>query len=271
MKNPSSLMSFALELASIASAEILPRFPARTLHHKQDGSVVTDADWAAERAMRERIKKMYPSHGVMGEEEEEFIGSEKLQWILDPLDGTRAFTLGIPMFGTLIGLLEEGMPRLGVIHLPVTNESLYAEVGKGCWYRRGAMDPVSVFVEKNVSELTNATVSLWGVNCSELRRGTESHHYHLQGVLDDACHLEFIGGCVQHLLVAKGDLHAALDAKMYPWDTAAVVPCIREAGGVVSTLDGDYENVVFGGSLLSSCNRQLHEEVIRSLNRKLNK
>jgi histidinol-phosphatase len=271
MKSPSSLMSFALELAASGSGEILPRFPVGTMDYKKDGSVVTDADRAAERAMRERIKKTYPSHGVLGEEEEEFIGSEKLQWILDPLDGTRAFTLGVPMFGILIGLLEQGMPRLGVIHLPVTNETLYAETGKGCWYTRGKANPTQVFVDDTVWDLKNATLSLWGVDGSEFRRGTTDRRYHLQGILHTAQHLEFLGGCVQHFLVAKGDLHAALDAVMHPWDIAAVVPCIREAGGVVSTLDGDYEDVVFGGSLLSSCNRELHEEVIHVLNRKENR
>jgi histidinol-phosphatase len=259
-------MRFALDLANIAAAEILPLFPGSILHHKMDGSIVTDADLAAEKAMRRRIQEVYPSHGVLGEEEGELIGSDMCQWVLDPIDGTRAFTLGVPMFGTLVGLLDHGVPRLGVIHFPITGETMYAETGNGCWYQRGPIDPVSMHVNQSVSRVEDASISLWGVDCSELREGNSEHSYHLQSVIQKAHQLEFLGGCVQHFQLAKGALHAALDAVMHPWDVAAVVPCIREAGGVVSTLGGDYENVVFGGSLLSSSNRQLHEHLVRLIN-----
>lgn len=270
MKNPSALMSFALDLATVASSDILRRFPPKRVHAKEDGSVVTDADRAAEKAMRRRIRKKYPSHRILGEEYGEVVGRDDFQWLLDPIDGTRLFTMGVPMFGTLIGLLEGGNPRAGVVHLPVSDETLFAETGRGCWYMRAGRKPVRVHVDGSVSNMKRATVSTSSIDCSELRSGAKGLLFHLGEFLREARSIEFVGGCVQHLLVAKGDLHVGLDAEMYPWDIAAFVPCIREAGGVVSTLDGDYDNVVFGGSLLSSCNRQLHEEVVRLLNRNEN-
>jgi histidinol-phosphatase len=125
-------------------------------------------------------------------------------------------------------------------------------------------------VDTRVSHLEDAAISLWGVDSTELRHGRANTPYRLQSLLQRAHTLEFLGGFIQHFLVAKGALHAALDAVMYPWDIAAVVPCIREAGGFASTLSGDFENVVFGGSLLTSCDRQLHEEIVRQLNGKEN-
>lgn len=262
----SPFLTFALELAKVAASEALKRFYSHTVSSKDDGSLVTDADRLAERKMRGLIIERYASHGILGEEEGELKGSDDYQWVLDPIDGTASFVLGIPKFGTLIALLEQGNPRLGVIHLPVTQETLYAEVGMGCWYVRGDTNPILTRVNRSVTPLKDATISLSGVDCSELRKGMSKQNCLLGGLIRDVGCIEFVGDCVQHMLVAKGNLHVALDSVMQPWDSAAIIPCIREAGGVVSTLQGEYENVVFGGSLLSSCDSQLHEEVLGMIN-----
>jgi histidinol-phosphatase len=216
--------------------------------------------------MRQRIISSYPSHGILGEEEGEIVGSNGFQWVLDPIDGTASYVLGLPRFGTLIALLEQRKPRLGVIHLPVTQEILYAETGLGCWYVRGHTSPTQVRVNSYVGNLKHATVSLSGVDCSELRKGMRKQNCLLGGLILNAGCLEFVGDCIQHMLVARGSLHVALDSIMQPWDSAAIIPCISEAGGVVSTIQGEYDNVVFGGSLLSSCCPQLHEEVLGMIN-----
>ena len=85
-------------------------------------------------------------------------------------------------------------------------------------------------------------------------------------IIRSAKKFRFVGDCVQHMLVARGIIHAALDPLMQPWDSAALIPCLREAGGKVSTMDGDFENTVFGGSLITSCSARLHDELLGKLN-----
>jgi histidinol-phosphatase len=258
------LLTFALELAAVAAGELVPRFHACAVARKEDGTVVTEADRVAEREMRQRIRARYPSHGIIGEEEGAIPGREDRQWVIDPLDGTTWFSLGVPKFGTLIALLEEGRPVLGVIHLPITRESVYAEIGGGCWYVRAGGRAETVRVDDTATRLSDAFVSFSGVDGSELRSPTG--RWRFAGLLRRAREIEFLGDCLQYTLVARGRFHAAIDSVMQPWDSAAVVPCIREAGGVVSTLDRQYDEVVFGGSLLASSNMRLHEEMLAAIN-----
>lgn len=257
-------LSFALELAAAAASEIVPRFQACDIKRKDDGSVVTDADCAAEREICRRIRARFPSHGIIGEEEGVSTWREHWQWVVDPIDGTMSYSLGVAKFGTLIALLEAKKPILGVVHLPMTRESLYAETGHGCWYARNGKAAQQVWVDTEAENICDARISLSGVDDSELRGKTA--RWRLSGLLNRAHEVEFIGDCVQYTLVARGHVHAALDSRMYPWDSAAVVPCILEAGGVVSTLDGRYDEVTFGGSLLASGNRRLHEEILNLIN-----
>jgi histidinol-phosphatase len=266
MHKVSPLMGFALELARVAGAHARSRFLVARVRRKSDGSVVTDADIVAEGRMRRLIATKYPTHGILGEEGREVLGSEEFTWTLDPIDGTASYALGIPKFGVLIGLLENRVPRLGVIHLPMTNESIFAERGEGCWYRRGRTAKVRIGVNKAVKRLRDAVVSMSGVDYSDLRPTNNRSNHHLGKLLQRSKQLEFFGDCTQHALVAKGRVHVALDSLMQPWDSAAIVPCIQEAGGVVSTLRGNEKNVVFGGDLLSSCSRQLHDEIIETIN-----
>ena len=136
------LLDFALELARLAEAEILPRFRRVSFSLKADGSEVTEADREAERAMRAAIAARFPDHAVLGEE----LGASgaadaRRRWVLDPVDGTVWFTLGVPTFGTLIGLLEDGEPVVGVVHFPALGETVFAARGGGCWLRRGDAAP----------------------------------------------------------------------------------------------------------------------------------
>jgi histidinol-phosphatase len=262
MKNKSPLLSFALTLATAARDEILPRFQSTTVDAKADGSEVTEADRYAEAMMCALIREKYPSHGILGEEEGKTNGIENYQWVLDPIDGTTWFVLGIPRFGTLVALLEGRKPRLGVIHLPVTAETLYAECGKGCWYTRKGREPERVRVDSGTMALETAFVSVSGIDNSDICPGDQTKQYRLSQLIRQANRVEFVGDCIQHMLVARGYLHAALDTVMYPWDSAAIVPCIQEAGGIVSTMDGYKDDVVFGGSLLTCCSPPLHETIL---------
>src|SRR5205823_2775455 len=132
MNRYSAELSFAIDLAYAASREILARFPPTAVETKPDGTPLTQADRSAEAVMRKMIRAAYPAHGILGEEEGEILGDGEHQWLLDPLDGTSSFALGLPNFGTLAALLKRGYPLLGVVHLPVTSETLFAERGAGC-------------------------------------------------------------------------------------------------------------------------------------------
>jgi len=259
----SDLLRFALEVAHAGAAEILPRFQNCAVSCKEDGSVVTDADLAAERAMRRLIEQRYPGDAILGEEEGGTPCVRGRTWILDPLDGTTSFSFSVPKFGTLVALLEEDQPVLGVIHLPITCESIYAETGCGCWSVRYGSAPQRVRVDKSVERLTDASISLAGVGGCELR--DVSPTWRCTVLVRAAAGVEFIGDCVQYALLAKGRIHAAIDPFMRPWDTAALIPCITEAGGITSLLDGRRSNVVFGGSLVASCSARLHDEILSAI------
>lgn len=132
MKN--EILEFALSLSRAAEAEILPVFRKCTITLKSDGTEVTEADRRAEEVMRSLIEKHCPKHRILGEE---FGGSKNPTndpiWVLDPIDGTTSFAIGLPIFGTLIAYLEGGEPQVGVIHFPAMGETVYAAKGSGCW------------------------------------------------------------------------------------------------------------------------------------------
>ncbi|MEM9303031.1 MAG: inositol monophosphatase family protein [Pseudomonadota bacterium] len=257
-------LEFALKLADLAEAEILPRYRRAAVERKADGSEVTEADRAAEHAIRDAIATRYPDHGVLGEEFGEAATDHRLSWVIDPLDGTRWFALGVPLFGTLIALLENGDPVLGVIHMPVSGETVYARRGGGCWFRTRDAAPQRVSVTPGV-ELATANVSASGLHATALEPAPGHADVPLERVIRDAGAFRFCGDCLQHSLVCRGVLHAAVDTIMAPWDIAAIVPCIREAGGVATTLAGQTDDLVNGGSLVTSSSPELHAEVLERL------
>jgi len=259
------LLDFALELADVAAAEIVPRFRRVATELKSDGTVVTEADREAEWAMRERIAARFPEHAVLSEEMgESGPAGARHRWVLDPVDGTILFTLGVPTFGTLIGLLEDGQPILGVVHLPALGETLFASRGRGCYWRAGGHDSVRTRVAAAVP-LEEARVSACGPGGTDLRP-TDGRASRLTALIRATPRFRFLGDCLQHALVAQGRVHVAVDTIMKPWDVAALVPCVREAGGLATSIEGDADGVVFSGSLVTACDPGLHAQVLAILN-----
>ena len=256
------LLDFALELVRAAEPVILSRYRKSHVSHKADGSEVTDADRQAEEVMRELIGRRMPDHAVLGEEFGPGGASDSpWHWVLDPVDGTASYTLGVPLFGTLVGLLHEGEPVVGVVHLPLLHDTTYAARGLGCWSREGSHEPVPLRVAK-VRALRDAVVMGPSGLGSVPPRQREEEFRRLLPLLASAEKVRFGGDCLQHVLVCRGAVHAAVDPIVHPWDVAAVVPCVLEAGGVVATREGRREDVVFGGSLVSCCTEALLREVL---------
>lgn len=256
-------LKFALQLATTAEQEILPLFKKTAVGLKADGSEVTDADRNAEKLIRSMIEESYPHHGILGEEfgaKEDRI-AEEYCWIIDPLDGTSSFSLGVPLFGTLIALAENNDPILGVIHFPILRETVYAVKGSGCWRRSNGGVPERLHVRNGVP-LNEATVSISGVHRTNVQLARSSTSYNLSRLVSQAAKMKFFGDCFQHALVCEGHIHAAIDTIMKPWDIAALIPCVEEAGGVATSLSGDRKGILSSESLLSSCHPSLHNEIL---------
>jgi histidinol-phosphatase len=214
-------LRFALSLADTADALTLERFRAADLHveAKVDLSPVTDADRAVERVLRERVAGERDGEGVLGEEEGDDGGA--VRWILDPIDGTRNFSRGVPVWATLIALERGGERVLGVVSAPALGRRWWAARGGGA-FANG--EPI------HVSEV--ATLETESVSCTfaaDLAR-LEPHVWHARG----------LGDFWQHVLVAEGALDAAVDAPLAVWDHAALEPVVEEAGGRTSTVNGQF-------------------------------
>jgi histidinol-phosphatase len=236
-------LSFALELAELADSLSLPRFRALDLRvdTKADLTPVTDADRAVERALRERIAAERPGDTVLGEEEGDEGGA--VRWILDPIDGTRNFSRGIPVWATLIALERDGEIVCGVVSSPSLGRRWWAARGEGAY-----ADGEQVHVSR-VASLDEAVLSATYASDLEV---LEPRAWHARG----------FGDFWQHVLVAEGAVDAALDAELAIWDYAAPALVVEEAGGRVTTLDGGalapYKRIV-------SSNGLLHDEVLALL------
>ncbi|MFP4227835.1 MAG: inositol monophosphatase family protein [Salinivenus sp.] len=260
MPSYSDDLALARSLARSAESEILPRFRSVAVARKPDGTEVTEADREAERVMRDRLADERPDHAVLGEEFGDTGPDDaRYRWVLDPVDGTAGFTIGVPLFGTLVALLDDGRPVVGVIHFPALDETVFAARGEGCWFRtdegkqRVHVDPVE--------SLDHATVTTTALHSSDVTATDNQTPYRLTDLVRRAGKFRFVTDCLQHALVARGRTHAAVDTLMHPWDIAALVPCVREAGGVALPLDPSADDLVFGGSLLTASSEALATQV----------
>jgi histidinol-phosphatase len=169
----------------------------------------------------------------------------------------------MPLFGTLIAYVEDHEPIIGVIHFPALQETVYAARGYGCWFKARHRVPVRIDVQNGVT-LADAYVSASGVHNSDVT-GDDAVENNLSAVIRSARKFRFCGDCGQYTLVCRGKIHAALDTVVNPWDIAALVPCVEEAGGVISSLSGDRQNVLYGGNVLASSDPALHAEILKCL------
>jgi histidinol-phosphatase len=260
MSTRSSELDLALDLARTAEAEIMPRFRTVAVTRKPDGTEVTEADREAERVMRERLSDERPDHAVLGEEFGDTGPDDaRYRWVLDPVDGTAGFTIGVPLFGTLVALLEDGEPVVGVIHFPALDETVYAARGEGCWFRTDE-EEMEVGVDP-VDSIDEATITTTALHSSDVTAADDQTPYRMTNLVRRAGKFRFVTDCMQHALVARGRTHAAVDTLMHPWDIAALVPCVREAGGVAASLDENEDDIVFGSSLITAGSETLLTDV----------
>lgn len=194
---------------------------------KADESPVTAADRGAEELLRKRIKARFPTHGIIGEEHGNENEGADLVWVLDPIDGTKSFISGVPLWGTLIALLHEGQPVLGAIHQPLLSQLLIGD-GRTATLSGRTVRTRTTTALREATLLTSDTVNL------DQRLGAAR----ASALLAAARIARTWGDCYGYLLVATGQADVMLDPIMNPWDIAALVPIIRGAGGVISDWAG---------------------------------
>jgi histidinol-phosphatase len=220
---------------------------------KTDGSPVTEADRGAEALLRERILARFPDHGVLGEEFGTHIGTAPCRWILDPIDGTRSFMRGVPLYGVLIGLEVENAPVLGLAYFPALGEMVSAAKGLGCYWR-GVRCQVSA--ADSLAEATLLTTDPVSTAASPLCAGFD-------GLADSVDVVRSWGDAYGHALVATGRAEIMVDPILSPWDAAPLYTLLTEAGGQFTDLEGRPD--IHGGSGLST-NGRLHARALERVN-----
>lgn len=255
-------LRWALEIAGQAGTLTLRWFrrAREAVEIKRDGTPVTEADRAAETMLRKAISDRFPDDPIVGEEYAEKSGSSPYRWFLDPIDGTKAFITGVPLYTTLIGVLKDDQPVLGVIHAPATNETVYAAAEGRCWYRVADADATPTRVSAT-PRLADATVLTSSVRSFVSERDPPCPETYRS--LEDACRLARTwGDAYGYLLVATGRADVMVDPALSLWDAAALQPVIEAAGGQFTDWGG--RPTVHSPDGVAT-NGLLHEEVLTIL------
>jgi histidinol-phosphatase len=251
-------LAVALTLAAEADLIALDRYRAQDLRVqlKPDRTQVTDADTRVERMIVDHLAEARPGDSVLGEEFGEN-GSSSRQWIIDPIDGTTNFVRGVPIWGTLLALAVDGVPQVGVVSAPALNRRWWAAIGSGAWTRVGDEEPRPIRVS-GVDTLGEATLSY-----NNLQGWDEAGYLDpLVALSRSVGRTRAFGDLWSYMLVAEGAIELAGEFDLKPWDIAALSPIVREAGGRITTIDG--QETIWTPSAFAS-NGVLHDEALSAL------
>lgn len=219
---------------------------------KGDGSPVTLADKGAEQAARDFISKKFPRDGILGEEFGTINPEAQYRWIVDPIDGTKDFVRSVPLWGTLVAVAEGDSVIAGCAYFPAAGEIVTAAVGEGCFWNDSKCS-----VSK-VSDLSQATV----LTTDSRFPDSEKRRQGWAEMANSAAVARTWGDCYGYMLVATGRAEVMVDDIVSPWDAAAIYPIITEAGGVITSWNG--EHTAFGGDLIAT-NAALSEQIRKIL------
>ncbi|NEW40967.1 histidinol-phosphatase [Nocardia cyriacigeorgica] len=252
-------LELALRLADAADAITKERFGALDLKvdAKPDLTPVSDADLAVERRIRQMLEHERPQDSVLGEEfggDAEFTGR---QWVIDPIDGTKNFVRRVPVWATLIALLEDGVPVVGVVSAPALARRWWAATGSGAWssFHPGAPKPITVSA---VAELDSASLAFSSLSGWRDRGMREK----FIDVTDEVWRVRGYGDFLNYCLVAEGAVDIATEPEVSLWDLAALDILVREAGGAFTSLDG--KSGPHGGDAVAT-NGHLHQQILDRL------
>lgn len=240
-------------LAITNKAERIPRQHFRQgldIIHKADESPVTIADQACEQYIRDAIGAAFPDHGIIGEEFAQKHGKGPYSWIIDPIDGTRAFISGMPLYGMLIGLLKDGEPVLGVVRMPALGEVFTGS--KDGAFLNGA--PIQVSTTRDLNK-----AMIYINEADKMMRDAPDVFARLNKAGQDR---RFCYDCYPHALLAAGHIDACIDYDLKPYDYLPLAPVITAAGGMVTDWDGKALDLHSDGRVVAAATPALHRELL---------
>jgi len=251
-----TLSEFAQELTLIAEQSISKYFrTSLKIDSKTDHTPVTLADREAESLMRKRIHAQFPEHNIIGEEYGKKTAVSDYTWVLDPIDGTRSFIAGIPLFGTLVALLYKGEPVLGVIHAPVLQERWVGLQGEEATFNQ------QVCHCSQTSKLNEAILC-----CTDPDMFDAQKLKQFMAVEKEVHTRRFGGDCYSYGMLASGYVDLVVEADMKTYDFMALIPVIEGAGGVITDWEGKALHQSLTGTVLAAATSELHQEALRLLN-----
>ncbi|MEM0925832.1 MAG: inositol monophosphatase family protein, partial [Planctomycetota bacterium] len=226
-----------------------------TVLSKSDDSPVTVADREAETLAREMIESQFPGDTVQGEEFAEREGSSRYRWVIDPIDGTKSFVCGVPLYSTLLAIEKDEKPIAGIILIPALDEVVFAAEGLGCWHRSSSSED---WVTARVSQKNKLSEAVFLSSQVDSFAGRGAGESYLE--MERRCWITRTwGDGYGYLLVATGRADLMIDPICNAWDVAAILPVIQEAGGIFTDWKG--QATVRGGDGVGT-NGTLHESVL---------
>jgi myo-inositol-1(or 4)-monophosphatase len=265
---------FVERLADASGEAILPFFrTSLAAEDKAHGGVfdpVTEADRAAEIVMRRMIEGAFPSHGVIGEEFGNVREDAEYVWVLDPIDGTKSFICGLPLWGTLIGLEHRGRPCYGLMHQPFTRERFSGDGEAAFWRGPARRHAESSWRKDTASEERRKLTTR---DCASLKEATlmttspklidESLRDAFYRVEAETRLSRYGGDCYAYCALAAGHVDLVVETNLNPYDIVALIPIVEGAGGIVTTWDGG--PAAEGGAIIAAGDRRIHEAAMRLL------
>jgi histidinol phosphatase-like enzyme (inositol monophosphatase family) len=250
--------SFFSALAEAAKAETLPRFrTGLSVVNKLQGGFdpVTEGDRAAETAIRSLIAERFPDHGILGEEHENVGLDREHVWVIDPIDGTRAFISGLPVWGTLIGFQSNGRARMGLMDQPFTGERYFAD-GERAWYT--GPDGERQIQTRDCGRLADAILFTTSPHIF-----TQEAAARYRAVEERVRLFRYGCDCYAYALLAAGHVDLVVESGLKPYDVGALIPLIEQAGGIITTWDGGRPEQ--GGNIIAAGSKSVHAEALALL------
>lgn len=245
---------FAKNLADLSGKIIKGHFRNRmTVERKEDDSPVTVADKNTEEIMRNTIMRVYPNHGIIGEEFGVHKENAEYKWILDPIDGTKSFICGAISFGTLIALTKNDQPILGVFNHPILNEFLIGD------NESASLNGMRIKTRQTTSLSESVLLT---TDYLDIKKHQNVDKFNT--LMESVKMFRGWGDCYGYYLVATGFADIMVDPVMSIWDSAALIPIIKGAGGQITDYHGN--DPMGGDGIIATCSEELHKEVIKILN-----
>ncbi len=253
--SPADLLEAALKISEAAAAIPMRYFRAGiAVEDKPDESPVTIADRETEKTIRAAIEARFPSHGIFGEEFGKSHADAEFTWIIDPIDGTRSFICGAPLFGMLLGVLHNGAPVAGVIRMPALGE-----VFGGCRNAGATMNGAPIRCRSGVTP-SNARLFI-----NEANRMLTKAPERLARLMQFGHTRRFFNDCYPFALLAMGQIDAAVDSDLQPYDYLPVVPVVEAAGGIITDWKGRKLGLNSDGTVVAAATAELHGAVMELL------